>query len=140
MPPVIPRKIGLLLLIPMVWVSLTLPSSAQREKWVRVVTDSSDRSWFVDKGSITGRKPYLYFWSYVFTETPRTFEGQSYYSAAYYLSVDCQKQLFRLRFVRLYDKDFKLIRDYDYADSLEPSAPPPSSGEAASMNFVCLQR
>ena len=117
------------------------PGLAQvRGGWVRIITDNRDKTWYVDNGSIQGKGRFRYFWSYTTGGTPYSEAGKLVYSTAFYLSVDCQQQRYRLRYAKALDKDFKLIKEYDYGDSLPLGKATSGSGEAASMKFVCSRR
>jgi ribonucleotide monophosphatase NagD (HAD superfamily) len=117
------------------------PGFAQaRGGWVRVVTDGQDKTWYVDNGSIQGKGRFRYFWSYTTGGTPYQEAGKPAYSTAFYLWADCQQQRYRLRYAKALDANFKLIKEYDYGDSLPLATATAGSGEAASMKFVCSRR
>lgn len=121
--------------------SITPGFAQAKGGWVRVITDSRARTWYVDTGSIQGKGRFRYFWSYTTGGTPSYPEaGKLAHSTAFYLSVDCQQQRYRLRYAKALDANFKLIKEYDYGDSLPLGTANPGSGEAASMKFVCSRR
>jgi hypothetical protein len=62
------------------------------------------------------------------------------YSAAFYLSVDCQQKRFRLRYAKSLDENSKTIKEYDFGENQPLGRATPGSGEEASMNFVCSRR
>ncbi|UBF29195.1 hypothetical protein K9N68_15965 [Kovacikia minuta CCNUW1] len=108
--------------------------------WVAVTTDSRNKTWYVDNGSIQGRGRYRYFWSYIVGGTPYPDSGKIAYSTAFYLSVDCQQKRFRLRFAKSLDENNKVIKEYDFGDKGPMGGARADSGEAASLNHVCSRR
>ncbi|MBW4520456.1 MAG: hypothetical protein KME16_12245 [Scytolyngbya sp. HA4215-MV1] len=122
-------------------VSLALPAIATPGQWVRILTDSYGDTWYVDAGSIEGRNAYRYFWSYVLYQTPVSHDNGLAYSAAYYLSVDCPKQLWRVRYVRFLDQKNQTVSEYEPGENgrLGDSSIV-SEGGAASLKFVCSRR
>jgi hypothetical protein len=129
------RKVLLLVIV-----SIALFSSPAIASWVRVKTSATNDIYSVDDASIEGRDRFRYFWSNVVFGKPQPVAGKLASSAAFYLSVDCQKKLFRLRFTRFLDDNNKTIQDYNYGESANLAAPVPGSSEEASMKFVCSRR
>ncbi len=119
---------------------LAQTQNARKAEWVRVKTNRNGSIFSVDVASIEKRGRFRYFWSNVIAETPRSVAGQRVYTTNYYLSVDCQKKLYRLHFMQMLDENFKTIRERDYGKSFALTAPPPGSSEEASMKFVCSRR
>ncbi len=126
--------------LPLVIVSITLLSSPAIASWVRVQTNRNNNIYSVDVDSIQGRGRFRYFWSDIVFGKPQSVAGKLASRAIFYLSVDCQKKLFRLQFTRYLDDNNTTIQDYNYGDNTALSKPVPGSSEAASMNFVCSRR
>jgi hypothetical protein len=127
--------------LPLVVASVALLSSPAAASWVRVKTDSDNDIYSVDVDSIEGRGRFRYFWSNILFDKPwKTEAGQLAYSAMYYLSVDCQDKLYRLRFKQLLDENNKTIQEYNYGEDIELAAPKAGSSEEASLKFVCSRR
>lgn len=127
--------------LPLVVASVALLSSPATASWVRVKTAPNNDIYSVDVDSIEGRGRFRYFWSNILFGKPwRTEEGQLAYSAMYYLSVDCQDKLYRLRFKQLLDENNKTIQEYNYGEDAGLVAPNPGSSEEASLKFVCSRR
>jgi hypothetical protein len=128
-------------ILPLVIASVALLGSPAAASWVRVKTDPDNNIYSVDVDSIEGKGRFRYFWSNIIFGQPRNTEaGQLAYSAAYYLSVDCQDKLYRLRFVRMLDENNKTIRDFNYGEDAALATPTSGSSEEASINFVCSRR
>lgn len=122
-------------------VSFSFPAIAAPNQWVRVLTDNNNDAWYVDASSIEGRGAYRYFWSYVLYSTPIPRESGLTYSAAYYLSVDCPKQVWRVRYVRFLDKNQQTVSEYEPGESGRiGDSSIVSEGGAASLKFVCSRR
>lgn len=122
-------------------VSVSLPAIAAQNQWVRVLTDNNNDAWYVDAGSIEGRAAYRYFWSYVLYSTPVARESGLTYSAAYYLSVDCPKQVWRVRYVRFLGKNQQTVSEYEPGEAgILGDSSIISEGGAASLKFVCSRR
>ncbi len=109
-------------------------------KWVSVKTDSENRTWYVDSGTITGKGRYRFFWSYVVASAPFLEAGKMVYGTAYYLSVDCQGKQFRLRFVRLLDQNSQTVKEFNYGDGRPLGNITSGSGEEASFKYVCKKK
>ena len=108
--------------------------------WIPVSTDSRNKTWSVDNGSIQGRGRFRYFWSYIVGGDPYPDNGKVAYSTAFYLSVDCQQKRFRLRYAKSLDENTKVIKEYDFGEKVPLAAVRAGSGEAASLNYVCSRR
>ena len=129
------------LVLPLVVASAALLSSPATASWVRVKTDSDNNIYSVDVDSIEGRGRFRYFWSNIIFGKPwKTEAGQLASSAMYYLSVDCQDKLYRLRFQQLLDENNKTIQEYNYGEDIELATPKAGSSEEASLKFVCSRR
>ncbi|WP_421659267.1 surface-adhesin E family protein [Leptothermofonsia sp. ETS-13] len=115
-------------------------AAPDKKGWVAVFTDRSDKTWYVDNGSIQGHGRFRYFWSYTTGGTPYRENGKLAYSMAFYLSVDCQQKRFRLRYAKSLDENSNTIKEYNFGDSLPLGSPRSDSGEEASMNYVCASR
>jgi hypothetical protein len=127
--------------LPLVVASVALLSSPATAFWVRVKTDSNNNIYSVDVDSIEGRGRFRYFWSNIIFGKPwKTEAGQLASSAMYYLSVDCQDKLYRLRFQQLLDENNKTIQEYNYGEDIELATPKAGSSEEASLKFVCSRR
>jgi hypothetical protein len=105
-------------------------------EWIRIKTDERQNIYYVDTTTIETKGSQRYFWSYIVFGTPYEHENKLVYSSAYYLSVNCQEQLFNLHFKELLDENRQVIKEYDYSDSVA-GAPTPGSSEEASLKFVC---
>jgi hypothetical protein len=128
-------------ILPLVVASVALLSSPAAASWVRVKTEPDNDIYSVDVDLIEGRGRFRYFWSNIIFGKPNNTEaGQLAYSAVYYLSVDCQDKLYRLRFKQLLDENNKTIQEYNYGEDAGLVAPNPGSSEEASMKFVCSRR
>lgn len=123
------------------WVAEMASAAPVPKGWVRVVTDESNQTWYVDSGSLQSRGKVRYFWSYVVGNSPYPDEsGRLVYGAAFYLSTDCQTKSYRLRFTRLLDENNKTVQEYNHGSTRPMAQAVPGSGEEASMKFACLQR
>lgn len=126
--------------LPLVLASAVFLTSPAIASWVRVKTNRNNDIYSVDVDSIEGSGRFRYFWSNVVYGKPYYEVGQLVYSAVYYVSVDCQKKLYRVRFTQFLDKNNKAIRQYNYGESIQLAAPAPGSSEEASLKFVCSRR
>ncbi len=127
--------------LPLVVASVALLSSPAAASWVRVKTEPDNDIYSVDVDLIERRGRFRYFWSNILFEKPQKTEaGQLASSAMYYLSVDCQNKLYRLRFQQFLDENYKTIQEYNYGEDAGLVAPNPGSGEEASLKFVCSRR
>lgn len=109
--------------------------------WVRIITDQSNQTWYVDSGSLQTRGSIRYFWSYVVGGAPYPNEsGRLVYGAAFYLSADCKTNSYRLRFTRLLDESNKTVQEYNYGATRPMGQAVPGSGEEASMKFACSRQ
>jgi hypothetical protein len=117
-------------ILPLVVASVALLSSPAAASWVRVKTEPDNDIYSVDVDLIEGRGRFRYFWSNIIFGKPNNTEaGQLAYSAVYYLSVDCQDKLYRLRFKQLLDENNKTIQEYNYGEDAGLVAPNPGSSE-----------
>ena len=108
-------------------------------QWVRVKTDAGNNAFHVDVSTIEGRGRLRYFWSNIVygQPNPNLVPGQEVYSTTYYIAVDCQNQIYQVRFVRFLDADGQTIEDYNYGEDGRGGVPEPGSPEEASLKFVC---
>lgn len=127
--------------LPLVIASLTLVNlPANAAEWVRVKTTANNDVFLVDTSSIEGRGRIRSFWSLVEFGKPRIVSGKSAYSAIYYLSVDCQNNVYGLRFSQLLDQNSQKIKEFNYGDNALAGKPTPGSSEEASMKFICSKK
>lgn len=126
---------------PLVLASLTLANlPANASSWVRVKTTPNNDIFLVDAASIEGRGGLRSFWSLVEFGKPRTISGKSTYSAIYYLSVDCQNNVYGVHFSRFLDQNSQTVTESNYGDSPRGGKPTPGSSEEASIKYVCSRR
>jgi hypothetical protein len=114
---------------------LTLPAIAS--EWVRVKTTANNDIFSVDTASIEGRGNIRSFWSNVEFGRPRNLSGKRAYSAIYYLSVDCRKNVYSVRFMQLLDQNSSSIYQGNYGDGAGLVKPDRGSSQEASIKFVC---
>lgn len=127
--------------LPLLIASLTLINlPANAAEWVRVKTNARNDIFLVDVASIEGRGRIRYFWSLVEFGKPVTVSGKRAYSAIYYVSVDCQSNVYDLRFSRLLDQNSRAIQNNDYGASGGGIKPESGSSQEASMRFVCSKK
>jgi len=129
---------GILTLLSLTSAILLSPVAIAGE-WVRVKTDARNNAYHVDVSTIEGRGRLRYFWANVIHEQPRTnvVPGQEVYSTTYYIAVDCQNQIYQVRFERFLDADGQTIEDYNYGEDGRGGVPNSGSPEEASLKFVC---
>ena len=127
--------------LPLVIASLTLLNlPANAAEWVRVKTNANKDVFLVDAASIEGRGRIRYFWSLVEFGKPVTVSGKRAFSAIYYVSVDCQSNVYNLRFSRLLDQNSRTLQNNDYDSSSGGVKPESGSSQEASMKFVCSKK
>ncbi|MEQ8995280.1 MAG: hypothetical protein RID53_02105 [Coleofasciculus sp. B1-GNL1-01] len=94
--------------------AILISPAAIAGQWVRVKTDARNNAFHVDVSTIEGRGRLRYFWSNIIygQPNPNLVPGQEVYSTTYYIAVDCQNQIYQVRFVRFLDADGQTIEDY----------------------------
>ncbi|MFP5271668.1 surface-adhesin E family protein [Coleofasciculus sp.] len=109
------------------------------QQWVRVKTDAGNNAYHVNVSTIEGRGRLRYFWANVIYGEPTTniVPGQQVYSTTYYIAVDCQNQIYQVRFERLLDANGQTVKDYNYGEDGRGGVPDSGSPEEASLKFVC---
>ncbi|MEQ9671846.1 surface-adhesin E family protein [Coleofasciculus sp. G2-EDA-02] len=109
------------------------------QQWVRVKTDADNNAYHVNVSTIEGRGRLRYFWANVIYGEPDTniVPGKQVYSATYYIAVDCQNQIYQVRFERLLDANGQTVKDYNYGEDGRGGVPDSGSPEEASLKFVC---
>lgn len=127
-------------LLTTVAIATLLASSATASSWVRVKTNKNNDVFSVDVASIEGQGRFRYFWSDVIFGRPVAESGRMAYRAVYYLRTDCQNKLYQLRFTQFLDQNNQTIKEYNYGDDFQLTAPRPGSSEEASLKFVCSRR
>lgn len=129
---------GVLTLLSLTSVILISPVAIAGQ-WVRVKTDTDNNAYHVNVSTIEGRGRLRYFWSNVIygQPNPNLVPGQEVYSTTYYIAVDCQNQIYQVRFVRFLDANGQTIEDYNYGEDGRGGRPEPGSAAEASLKFVC---
>lgn len=128
-------------ILPLAITSVALLSSPALASWVRVLTNAENDMYSVDVDSIEGRGRYRYFWSHINFGQPITVEeGQRVHSVMFYLSVDCQSKLYRLRYLRLLDANDRPMGDANFGEDLGLAGPGFDDGAEASLKLACSRR
>ncbi len=111
---------------------------ATAELWYKVTENASNNDVFlVDIDSIGGVKEFRYYWQRRDISVPTIIQGTSIKGVLTYKSVDCNKQMERIRKVEEIGEEGKVIlRKYD-DDAGELRPVDPDSDEGKVMTFVC---
>lgn len=106
---------------------------------MRVKTDADNNAYHVDVSTIEGRGRLRYFWANVIYGQPDTniVPGKQVDSTTYYIAVDCQNQIYQVRFERFLDANGQTLEDYNYGEDGRGGTPDSGSPEEASLKFVC---
>lgn len=126
------------------------PSVAAPNGWVKVLTDSQDKAWYIDNGSLKRQGHIRYFWLYINDANGRplfpnanasmTQNAQVPYGMSMYVSADCQRKLVRLRHVQLLDASSNVLSQMNPGDQGPMSHANKDGIDRAIMNHVCSRR
>ncbi|HIK14573.1 MAG TPA: hypothetical protein IGS53_04675 [Leptolyngbyaceae cyanobacterium M33_DOE_097] len=120
--------------------TLAVPAIAQiPNTWVRINTDEYDNIAYVDRASIQGSTQFRYFWTYVTAGAPYPDEvsQKQVYATSAYVSTDCKTKRYRLRKIRYYDQQSKVIREDDLGESGPDGFATFHPAAIATVNYVC---
>jgi hypothetical protein len=112
------------------------PAIAQSEQWVRITTNNDDDVWYVDKASIKNRGRYRFYWQSIVYGEPVNVGGKNAVSQVSFNSVDCKTKLRRIRDIKSYDQELRVVGvNRTIRDEVE--AVPPRSLDMHVVNYVC---